>query len=62
MILNHTVKRYTFSGLKQATFIVSKCDMRSFIACFFNMVKKILSTFMCSAYNDNKNFTKCKET
>lgn len=27
MILNHTVKRYAFVGLKQATFMVSKCDM-----------------------------------
>ncbi|AJE50146.1 hypothetical protein DI243_08685 [Paenibacillus polymyxa] len=62
MILNHTVKRYAFVGLKQATFMVSKCDMSGLQAHFFNIIKKILSTFMYSDYNDNKNFTKCKET
>ncbi|AUJ88421.1 hypothetical protein PPYC2_26845 [Paenibacillus polymyxa] len=62
MIPNHTVKRHAFFRKKQATFIVSKCDMDCLGPSFFNIIKKILSTFMYSDYNDNKNFTKCKET
>ncbi|KJK32485.1 hypothetical protein ACVWZB_001787 [Paenibacillus polymyxa] len=62
MILNHTVKRYAFYEHKRAIYIVRKYDMKDLKAYFFNIIKKILSTFMYSAYNDNKNFTKCKET